>query len=61
MIPKGTSHTSLLNSTNEVPKGTMKTRPSSNYFNIGPPKPDTYRPYKALDVKIPEGTNLPNQ
>jgi hypothetical protein len=26
MIPKGTSHTSLSNSTYEIPKGTMKTR-----------------------------------
>jgi hypothetical protein len=26
MIPKGTSHNSLLNSTYEFPKGTMKTR-----------------------------------
>jgi hypothetical protein len=26
MIPKGTSHTSLPNSTYEVPKGTMKAR-----------------------------------
>jgi hypothetical protein len=28
------------------------------YFEIGPPKPDTYSPHKAVDVKIPvEGTN----
>jgi len=26
MIPKGTSHTSVPNSTYKVPKGTMKTR-----------------------------------